>query len=188
MTDFRASGLGRAALSLLLAGVFAGCTVTTGAVPPATPPTEKPPPVAPSAVPPTALPPKPTVAAATATPSGPDYSPKVQSVWDTKVGADQMRGCSGGSLLPAYGLVQVTPDGETLTWKNTEPKPYVMKKIGPGQWRYEGPTSLDDGTVKMVVTFTGEKTLTMSRSFIPKGEPGCTHMHEYTGEYKWDRP
>ncbi len=136
----------------------------------------------------------PPVSAATAAPVksvegvGEDFGPTVQSVWDTQVGPDALKGCSGGSILPAYGLVQVTPAGNTLIWKNQEPKPYTMTRLKPGVFSYEGPTSLDDGTVKMVATFTSATTLKMTRSFTPKAEGSCVHTHEYRGEFKWEKP
>lgn len=115
-----------------------------------------------------------------------DFTPKAQSVWDTQVGPDSMKGCSGGSILPAYGLVQMTPDGNTLVWKNQEPKPYTMTRVRPGVFAYEGPTALNDGTVKMVATFSGPTTVKMTRSFTPKAEAACVHTHEYTGAFKWE--
>ncbi len=115
-----------------------------------------------------------------------DFTPKAQSVWDTQVGPDSMKGCSGGSILPAYGLVQVTPEGNTLVWKNQEPKPYTMTRVKPGVFAYEGPTAINDGAVKMVATFSGPTTVKMTRSFTPKAEAACVHTHEYTGVFKWE--
>ena len=115
-----------------------------------------------------------------------DFTPRNQSVWDTQVGPDSMKGCAGGSILPAYGLVQVTPEGATLIWKNQEPKPYTMTRIKPGVYAYEGPTALSDGTVKMVATFTSPTTVKMTRSFTPKAEAACVHTHEYSGAFKWE--
>ncbi len=115
-----------------------------------------------------------------------DFTPKTQSVWDTQVGPDSLKGCSGGSILPAYGLVQITPEGNTLVWKNQEPKPYAMTRVKPGVYAYEGPTALNDGTVKMVATFSGPTTVKMTRSFTPKAEAACVHTHEYTGVFKWE--
>lgn len=117
---------------------------------------------------------------------GEDFTPKSQSVWDTQVGPDSLKGCSGGSILPAYGLVQVTPEGNSLVWKNQEPKPYTMTRVKPGVFAYEGPTALNDGTVKMVATFSGPTTVKMTRSFTPKAEASCVHTHEYTGVFKWE--
>jgi hypothetical protein len=115
-----------------------------------------------------------------------DFSPTKQSVWDTQVGPDSMKGCSGGSILPAYGLVQITPEGNRLVWKNQEPKPYPMTRVKPGVFAYEGPTALNDGTVKMVATFSAPTTVKMTRSFTPKAEASCVHTHEYTGVFKWE--
>ncbi|MEO6061042.1 MAG: hypothetical protein ABIQ99_03785 [Thermoflexales bacterium] len=117
---------------------------------------------------------------------GEDFTPKTQSVWDTQVGPDSLKGCSGGSILPAYGLVQVTPEGNTLVWKNQEPKPYTMTRVKPGVFAYEGLTALNDGTVKMVATFSGPTSVKMTRSFTPKAETACVHTHEYTGVFKWE--
>lgn len=180
--------LNRAFSALALAGLAlsaCGAPAPSTAQPPAA--------IAPATLAPVATA-TPQVAVATVAPvkaveaPGEDFGPKVQSVWDTQVGPDALKGCSGGSILPAYGLVQVTPNGNTLIWKNQEPKPYTMTRLKPGVFSYEGPTSLGDGTVKMVATFTSATTLKMTRSFTPRAEASCVHTHEYKGEFKWEKP
>ncbi|HEY3343089.1 MAG TPA: hypothetical protein VGK81_13760, partial [Anaerolineae bacterium] len=39
-----------------------------------------------------------------------NLAPTTRSIWNTAVGLDQMQGsCPKGSMLPVYGLVQITP-------------------------------------------------------------------------------
>ncbi len=121
--------------------------------------------------------------------SGGDFTPKVRSVWNTAVGQDQMQGaCPKGSMLPVYGLVQITPNGATLAWKNQEPVPYTMTKLQPGVYQYAGPTAIKDGVVTMTVKFLSDKALEMNRVFVATADLGCMHTHVYTGTYQWDKP
>jgi hypothetical protein len=83
--------------------------------------------------------------------------------------------------------VQITPLEDGLEWKNQEPKPYPMSRLETNLFRYAGPNSINDGVVTMTVTFKDDKTLTMLREYEANAEPGCTHRHEYTGEFKWFR-
>lgn len=95
--------------------------------------------------------------------------------------------CAQGSVLPAYGLVQITPVDDGLEWKNQEPQPYVMARVEPNVYAFAGPNSIADGVVTMTVTFQDEKSLTMVREFTPQSDPGCTHRHEYAGVFQWYR-
>ena len=96
--------------------------------------------------------------------------------------------CSTGPILPPYGLVQITPGGDTLTWKSQEPAPYVFGKVKTNVYAYSGPTALGDGTVTMSLTFTSATTLQMSRAFVPNSDPVCTHTHFYSGTFQWEVP
>ncbi len=96
-----------------------------------------------------------------------------------------MSGNCSGALTPVYGLVQITPDGDGLTWKSQEPAPYRLSGAGPNAWQYSGPTAVGDGTLTLSVKFTSSTTLEMTRTFAPSAEPGCTHTHFYTGTFQW---
>ena len=99
--------------------------------------------------------------------------------------------CTKGSVLPAYGLVQITPAetgaGDSLEWKNQEPKPYAMARAAANSYVYAGPNSIHDGVVTMTVTFVDDKNLKMLRQFTSQNDPACTHTHEYTGVFQWFR-
>jgi hypothetical protein len=117
-----------------------------------------------------------------------DFAPAQRSVWNTTIGQDQMRGdCAKGSVLPVYGLVQITPGEGSLEWKNQEPTPYLMQRLATNQYQYAGPNSINDGVVTMTLTFVDEKTLTMVREFTASAEPNCTHTHDYAGVFQWFR-
>jgi hypothetical protein len=117
------------------------------------------------------------------------FAPAQRSVWDTSiVGQDQMQGnCTQGSVLPAYGLVQITPSDNGIEWKNQEPQPYAMTRIAENEYQYAGPNSINDGVVTMTVKFVDAQNLTMQREFVPKNDAGCTHVHDYNGVFKWYR-
>ena len=118
-----------------------------------------------------------------------NFAPKVRSVWNTAVGLDEMKGtCAKGSMLPVYGLVQITPDGETINWKSQEPAPYVMTRLQVNQYQYAGPTALKDGVVTMTLKFIGEQALEMLREFVSQADPACLHTHVYTGTFQWEKP
>lgn len=124
-----------------------------------------------------------------APPAGADFAPKERAVWDTSiVGQDQMQGnCTKGSVLPAYGLVQITPTEAGIEWKNQEPQPYVMSRMGQNEYQYAGPNAINDGVVTMTVKFVDAQNLTMQREFAPNNDAGCTHVHDYAGVFKWNR-
>jgi hypothetical protein len=129
-----------------------------------------------------------TLATTDTTPSGQDFVPAERSVWNTAVGLDQMQGtCPNGSMLPVYGLVQITPEENQLTWKNQEPKPYTFKKVQTNEYQYAGPTAINDGTVTMTLKFTSDKSLEMLRQFVATADPGCLHTHTYTGTFQWNK-
>ena len=120
---------------------------------------------------------------------GGDVSPKQRSVWNTTVGTDNMTGDCKASVLPAYGLVQITPNlaAKSLTWKNQEPEPYTLQASAPNQFQYSGPTVTKDGTVTMTVTFTDDKNFSMTRDFVATNAPGCNHHHDYVGVFQWNK-
>jgi hypothetical protein len=129
-----------------------------------------------------------TTATTTMAEDGQDFTPKERSVWNTAVGLDQMKGtCANGSMLPVYGLVQITPQGDELTWKNQEPKPYTFHKMQTNEYQYAGPTAINDGTVTMTLKFTSDQSLEMLREFVATADPGCLHTHTYTGTFQWNK-
>lgn len=95
--------------------------------------------------------------------------------------------CTKGSVLPAYGLVQITPIDGGLEWKNQEPKPYAMTRIAANEYQFAGPNSINDGVVTMTVKFEDAQNLTMQREYVPNNDAGCTHVHDYKGIFKWNR-
>ena len=97
-----------------------------------------------------------------------------------------MAGTCSAAILPPYGLVLITPQGDTLTWRSQEPSPYTFTKVQLNMYGYNGPTALGDGAVSMTLTFTGPTALVMTRTYSPNAEPGCTHTHNYTGTFQWN--
>jgi len=117
------------------------------------------------------------------------FEPIVAQVWNFTQGPDNMTGtCTGGPVLPPYGLVKITPHGTTMEWRSQEPAPYTFTRVRPNVFSFSGPTVTGEGTVTMVLTFTGTQTLTMSRALVLTNDPGCTHTHLYTGAFQWAAP
>ena len=131
----------------------------------------------------------PTAAQPTPKPTAAEFTPQQTSVWDTELSpnTDNMQGTCSNPVNPVYGLVQITPQGTTLVWKNQEPTPYAMSRVRANTWQYSGPAATGDGTVTMVVQFTSATTLRLTRTFVATAEPNCTHVHTYTGDFKWNR-
>lgn len=130
-----------------------------------------------------------TCTASTGTGGETDYTPSTKSVWNFVQGQDNMTGtCSTGPILPPYGLVQIAPGGDSLTWKSQEPAPYVFGKVRTNVYAYSGPTVLGDGMVTMSLTFTSATALQMSRAFVPNSDSACTHTHYYSGAFQWEVP
>ncbi len=128
-------------------------------------------------------------AANCAAPTVTDYTPATATVWNFAQSPDNMTGtCNTGPILPPYGLVQITPGAEGLTWKSQEPAPYTFGKVTTNVYAYSGPTVLGDGTVVMSLTFTSATALQMTRAFVPNSDPGCTHTHFYSGTFQWAVP
>ena len=130
-----------------------------------------------------------TVAQPTPKPTAAEFTPQQNSVWDTELApnTDQMQGTCSNPVNPVYGLVQITPQGDSLVWKNQEPTPYTMSRVRANVWQYSGPTSVGDGTVTMLVQFTSATTLKLTRTFVSTAEPNCTHVHTYAGNFTWNR-
>jgi hypothetical protein len=113
----------------------------------------------------------------------------VRQVWNTAVGLDQMKGnCQKGSMLPVYGLVQITPEQDKLNWKNQEPAPYTFTRLQTNVYQYAGLTAIKDGVVTMTLKFDSPQALEMVRQFTANDDPGCLHTHEYTGTFQWNKP
>lgn len=134
----------------------------------------------------TSLPPTETPLPPTATASGPtDFTPASASVWNFVQGPDQMSGTCSGPVLPPYGLVQITPIENGLTWRSQEPTPYTFAKVAANVYSYSGATATGDGSVTMTLTFISGTELVMTRTFVSNAEPNCSHTHDYTGAFQW---
>lgn len=130
--------------------------------------------------------PTPTIAAPAAT-AGPDFTPAGTTVWNSEVGTSRQTGtCTGGPILPVYGLVQIVNDKGALAWKDQQAE-FTLAKDRPGVWRYEGPNRPVPGTLKLVVTFVDDKTLRIQRELTPQSDPRCTNVVEYSGKFQWSR-
>lgn len=139
-----------------------------------------------SSITPNVSPSAPTASAGTA--SAGDYTPTTASVWNFVQGPDNMTGACSGEVLPPYGLVQITPGQDSLTWRSQEPAPYTLAEVETNVYSFSGPTAVGDGTVTMQLTFTSATTLEMVRTYVPDSEPNCQHTHHYTATFEWSTP
>jgi hypothetical protein len=118
-------------------------------------------------------------------PTAGDFSPQQNAIWNTSiVGGDTTEGTCAGSVTPAYGPVQITPQENTLIWKSQEPPPtYTFSKQSTNVWQYSGPTAINDGTVTMTLSFTSANTFNLTRVFVATADPNCTHTHRLAGTF-----
>ncbi len=124
-------------------------------------------------------------AATNTEPAPEDFTPTAVSIWDIpNPGEDVASGDCSNSFTPSYGLVQITPQGDTLGWKNQEQAPYTVSKVSANVWQYSGPSAVGDGTVTMTVTFTSTTTFELTHSFVPTDSPNCTHTHQMHGTFR----
>ena len=126
-----------------------------------------------------------TAAAVPATPAGTgDFTPAQASIWNTAlVGGDNMTGSCSTTANAPYGPMQLTPGDGTLAMHNTVPEDYVLSRTAPNTYQYSGPAAVIEGTLTLDLRFTSATTLQMTRTFVSSAEPGCTHVHNYTGTF-----
>ena len=128
-----------------------------------------------------------TTAVASPVPAG-DFSPTQPQVWNTTVvGGDNQTGSCSATANAPYGLILLTPGEGTLALHNTVPEDYVLSQLAPNTYQYAGPAYLGDGNITLDIVFTSATTLEMTRTFAPSAEPGCTHQHRYTGQFRNNR-
>ncbi len=166
-------------------------TVAASPLPPT--PTSAPPTSTPTLVP--TIPPSPTsrptsapTQVATSVPIV-DFVSTKSSVWDFAQSPDVMTGtCTRGAILPPYGLTELAPTPNGLTMTTQEPSPYNMIRVTTNVYSYSGPSPVNDGVVTLNLTFTNANTVQMTRAFVPKNDPNCTHSYTYVGKLMWVNP
>ncbi len=123
--------------------------------------------------------------AVVATPVGSgDFTPTQASIWNTAlVGGDNQSGTCSSTANAPYGPMQLTPGDNTLAMHNTVPEDYVLTRIAPNTYPYSGPAAVIEGTLTLDLRFTSATALQMTRTFVSSAEPGCTHVHNYTGTF-----
>ncbi|MCX6018442.1 MAG: hypothetical protein NTZ50_08055 [Chloroflexi bacterium] len=117
------------------------------------------------------------------------FSPKKRSVWETTAGPDQLRGnCPNGSVVPPYGPVLITPrDDGGFDWKDVQNGTYAFTTTDDGRFVYSGPNGRRDGAITMTLTFANDSKFAMQAEYVRTNAPGCIHIYEYAGAYKFDR-
>ena len=125
---------------------------------------------------------------ATSVPST-DFISIKSSVWDFAQSPDVMSGtCTKGAILPPYGLTELAPTPNGLTLTTQEPSPYRMIRVTTNVYSYSGASPVNDGAVTLNLTFNNANTVQMTRTFIPKNDPNCTHSYTYIGKLMWVNP
>ncbi|MEK7441213.1 MAG: hypothetical protein AABZ78_10485 [Chloroflexota bacterium] len=162
-------------------------TVAPSPLPPT--PTSAPPTLAPTIVPsPTSRPTSVPTQVATSVPIA-DFVSAKSSVWDFAQSPDVMSGtCTKGAILPPYGLTELAPIPNGLIMTTQEPSPYNMIRVRANVYSYSGPSPVNDGAVTLNLTFSNANTVQMTRAFVPKNDPNCTHSYTYLGKLMWVNP
>jgi len=187
-------------ITLLIVGCATPQPTVMPTLPPAPTNTAAPSPLppTPTSAPPTSTPtlvptvaPSPTSAPTQVATSVPvvDFASTKSSVWDLTQSPDVMSGtCTKGAILPPYGLTELAPTPNGLTMTTQEPSPYNMIRVRANVYSYSGPSPVNDGAVTLNLTFTNANTVQMTRTFIPKNDPNCTHSYIYVGRLMWVNP
>jgi hypothetical protein len=139
----------------------------------------------------TPLPTSPTATPVTAPTAviGATFAPVKRAVWETTAGSDQLVGdCPNGSIVPPYGPVLITPADTGLSWRDVQQATYVFAgDANPNVFRYAGPNGRNDGTITMTLTFNDATTFSMQALYVKNDTPGCTHVYDYAGVFKFER-
>ncbi len=130
----------------------------------------------------TVAPPTATVASTTDS-----FAPKKRAVWDTTASPDDVQGdCPGGSVVPPYGPVLITPNASGFEWKDVQNAVYSFTSA-PAGFAYAGPNARNDGVITMTLTFENAQAFKMRALYVKTAEPACTHAFDYLGAFKFER-
>ncbi len=119
--------------------------------------------------------------------AGPDLAPTANSVWQMRVGTDQMSGqCSGAPAINFCDhLAAIAPTAGGISWKGMEAAPYFLTRVQPNVYSYSGPNVMGTGQVNMTLTFSAENQINMTMVLTLNSEPNCQHTYFYTGTKNW---
>jgi hypothetical protein len=132
--------------------------------------------------------PPPTAPPATNTPSGPvSFVPARQSVWEVPVATDNMVGICASSLSVPYGLIAITQEGNTLTFRDQGVGTYTFQQSATNIYRYSGRSNIAAGNLDMTLTFLSSESWVMHAVTVLDDDATCQHIHDYTAVFKWVR-
>jgi hypothetical protein len=119
----------------------------------------------------------------------PVLAPSKRGVWETTVGPDTLTGnCPGGSVVPPYGPVLITPDGvQRFSWRDVQNATYGFEQLAFNRYRYAGPSGRKDGVLTMTLEFVDTTSFTMRAEYVRTLEPDCAHGYDYKGVFKFER-
>ncbi len=146
----------------------------------------------PTEIPPTATEtPAPTVTPEppTATPSGPvSFVPAGQSVWEVPPAVDTLTGaCSSSAINVPYGLIVISPEGNTLTFRDQGVGSYVFQMASTNVYVYNGRSNNVPGNLSMTLTFTSSTAWQMQTVTVLDADPTCQHNINYSAIFRWIR-
>lgn len=118
-------------------------------------------------------------------PGGGGFAPAARTIWDAKVGTDQLVGeCKVGALNYCAQMVAIWPRGAGLWWKGQEVKPYPLTRIRENVYVYNGRNGLGDANIKLVLSFDSPGALTMTQTLVLDTDPKCQHVNTFTASLK----
>jgi hypothetical protein len=126
---------------------------------------------------------------ATNPPSGPvSFVPAGQSVWEVPPSPDNLVGtCNSPTISVPYGLIALTPNGNTLTLQDQGVGTYVLNLASVNNYFYSGPSNLVQGQTTLNLTFLSSTQWQMQSITVLESDPACQHVHNYLAQFKWVR-
>jgi hypothetical protein len=86
-----------------------------------------------------------------------------------------------------YGLIALTPNGNTLTLQDQGVGTYVLNLVSTNNYAYSGPSNLVQGQTTLNLTFLSATQWQMQSITVLESDPACQHVHNYLAEFKWVR-
>jgi hypothetical protein len=114
--------------------------------------------------------------------------PVGQSVWEVPSTPDKPEAaCASAPILMPYGLIAITPNGNSLEFRDQSEGLYLLQWAAANVYTYSGRSHIVVGDVTLTLTFTSPTTWEMHIITILDSDPGCQHSHDYAAVLKWVR-
>jgi hypothetical protein len=131
-----------------------------------------------------------TAAAPTNTPQGQSYAPTAPQVWQLDkdpYNKTSTAACGGDLSVDFYGLVHLTPSGDTIIWHRQDGNDYTLALTSLNHYSGAGPSSIPDFNLSISVTFNSPTTLSATHVLISISNPDCKHTYQYHGQFNYNK-